>query len=387
MHSRSDKKIYHITLSALCMALGLVLPFLTGQIPEIGNMLLPMHLPIFLCGILCGIPYGAIVGLATPLLRSLIFQRPILYPTALSMAFELCAYGVLVALFVKLFRKKSAVTLYLSLLGAMLGGRLVWAITRVILLSLGDMPFSFEIFLTEGFVTALPGILVQFLLIPPLVIAIDSEYRRAFLKKKQLAVAKYTTADAANAIAEAILTKNSPQKQLTVAIEGRAASGKTTLAASLSEALTGHGISHIVAHTDDYLLPFDQRTPERMDKVGGHFDWARMKEEVLTPHLQKAPLTYRRFSCRTASFEEGVTYPSASVLIVEGAYSMHPELFTGYDVTVFCEVDRAKQKERVTARDGERASAFFTEWIPREERYFAALRPDLSVDFRIVMNR
>ena len=98
-------RVQKLTVSAMCMALGLVLPFLTGQIPEIGNMLLPMHLPIFLCGILCGAPYGAAVGALTPLLRSLLFSRPVLYPGALSMSFELCAYGALVGLFLFVFKK------------------------------------------------------------------------------------------------------------------------------------------------------------------------------------------------------------------------------------------------------------------------------------------
>ena len=184
MTFRNHKKIYRISLSALCMALGLVLPFLTGQIPEIGNLLLPMHLPIFLCGILCGIGYGAAVGFVTPLLRSLLFSRPILYPAAVSMAFELAAYGALVALFVKLLRRKTVLRLYASLIAAMLGGRVVWAITRIFLLALDDIPFSFAIFFSEGFATALPGILIQLVLVPALVVAIDPEYRKGFGKKK-----------------------------------------------------------------------------------------------------------------------------------------------------------------------------------------------------------
>ena len=77
-----------LALSAMFLALGLVLPFLTGQIPEIGNLLLPMHLPVLLCGLVCGWKYGLAVGFTTPLLRSMLFGMPTFYPSAVSMAFS-----------------------------------------------------------------------------------------------------------------------------------------------------------------------------------------------------------------------------------------------------------------------------------------------------------
>ena len=81
-----------LVLSAMFLALGLVLPFFTGQIPQVGSMLLPMHLPVFLCGLICGWQYGAAVGFVTPLLRMSLFGMPPLL-TAVAMAFELAAYG------------------------------------------------------------------------------------------------------------------------------------------------------------------------------------------------------------------------------------------------------------------------------------------------------
>lgn len=82
-----------LTWSAMFIALGLVLPFLTGQIPQFGNMLLPMHIPVILCGLICGWRYGAIVGFVLPLLRYALFGMPVLFPTGIAMSFELAAYG------------------------------------------------------------------------------------------------------------------------------------------------------------------------------------------------------------------------------------------------------------------------------------------------------
>jgi thiamine transporter ThiT len=93
MTKKTTKKM---VLSALFIALGLVLPFFTGQIPQIGSRLLPMHIPILLCGFVCGAPFGLAAGFITPLLRSLIFGMPPMMPTAVAMAFELAAYGLFV---------------------------------------------------------------------------------------------------------------------------------------------------------------------------------------------------------------------------------------------------------------------------------------------------
>ena len=83
----------NLVLSAMFLAIGIVLPFFTGQIPQIGKMLLPMHLPVFLCGLICGWQYGLAVGLILPVMRSSIFFMPAMFPTAIAMSFELAAYG------------------------------------------------------------------------------------------------------------------------------------------------------------------------------------------------------------------------------------------------------------------------------------------------------
>lgn len=160
-----------LTLSALFLALGLVLPFLTGQIPTIGSMLLPMHIPVLLCGFIVGAPYGLLVGVITPLLRSMIFGMPPML-TAITMAFELGTYGFISGyLYNKL--PKSMVNTYVSLIGAMLLGRIIWGIVSACIYGLES--FGFMAFIAGGFSNAIPGILLQLVLIPILIKLMDKK--------------------------------------------------------------------------------------------------------------------------------------------------------------------------------------------------------------------
>ncbi len=163
------KKIKNLTLSAFFLALGLVLPFLTMQIPEFGNMLLPMHIPVLLCGFICGWQYGLVVGFITPLLRSLIFGAPMMIPNALAMAFELATYGLVAGILYFLLNSKKAAT-YISLIGAMLAGRAVWGVVSYFIYNLlTEKAFTWEIFAGGAFLQAIPGIILQLVIIPPIV--------------------------------------------------------------------------------------------------------------------------------------------------------------------------------------------------------------------------
>ena len=171
------RKIIHghikrMTLSALFLAIGYVLPFLTGQIQTIGNMLLPMHIPVLLCGVVCGWQYGLGVGLILPLTRSLLFGKPILYPTAVSMAFELATYGAVIGLVWLLCKRKGLGAIYTSLVSAMLAGRAVWGIAQCALIGVGENGFTVTAFISGGFVKALPGIIIQLIILPPLILLI-----------------------------------------------------------------------------------------------------------------------------------------------------------------------------------------------------------------------
>lgn len=168
MNNSSTKKL---VLAGLFLALGLLLPSLTMQIPSIGTLLLPMHIPVLLAGFVLGGPYGLIVGLITPVLRSALFGMPPMFPGAVAMSFELAAYGLFTGLLYKALPKKNW-AVYVSLISAMLIGRLVWGTVRWVLLGLAQIPLTWEIFITEAFVNAIPGIILQLVLIPVLVIAL-----------------------------------------------------------------------------------------------------------------------------------------------------------------------------------------------------------------------
>lgn len=148
---RRRTNISHISLSAMMLALGFVLPFLTGQIPEIGNMFLPMHLPVFILAMISGPQCGAIVGFVLPLLRSLILGMPPLFPNAIAMSFELATYGLVSGLIYKLVKKQNIFTIYLSLLSAMIIGRGVWGLVDYILLSLNNTALTWQAFISGAF--------------------------------------------------------------------------------------------------------------------------------------------------------------------------------------------------------------------------------------------
>ena len=169
---KKHNEILRMVLAALCLALAYVMPFLTGQIPEIGSMLCPMHIPVLLCGFICGWPWGLAVGLIAPLFRSFTIGMPPLYPTAICMSLELAVYGAMSGwLHRRLPRKKPYI--YLSLLVAMLAGRLVWGGAMFVCLGIDGGQFTMAAFLAGAVVNAVPGIVAQIVLIPVLVMAAD----------------------------------------------------------------------------------------------------------------------------------------------------------------------------------------------------------------------
>lgn len=168
----SKFSVRRLTISAMLMAIGMLLPFLTGQIQHIGNMLCPMHLPVFICGMVCGPIWGLAVGATLPLLRSMVFGMPVLMPAAFAMAFELAAYGF-IAGFLRKKLPKTLGMLFVSLVCAMLLGRIVWGIVSVPIYGLASKAFSWQIFVTNGFMNAVPGMIVQLVAVPAIVTALE----------------------------------------------------------------------------------------------------------------------------------------------------------------------------------------------------------------------
>lgn len=179
-----NKKLQNLVLSAMFLGLGLVLPFFTGQIQQIGNMLLPMHLPVILCGFICGWKYGLVVGAVTPILRSAVFSMPVMYPSAIAMAFELAAYGFLVGFLFRNARWQCLKSLYRCLIISMLGGRVVWGFVMTVILGLGENGFTLTAFLTGAFLNAIPGIIVQLILVPAIMLALNKTHLVPFRNNK-----------------------------------------------------------------------------------------------------------------------------------------------------------------------------------------------------------
>jgi len=169
MKKLSTKKL---VLSGLLLALGLVIPFLTAQIPSVGSRLLPMHIPVLLCGFVCGWPYGLIVGFIVPVFRSMLFGMPPMLPTAVAMAFELATYGCMSGLLYKLLPQKNAY-IFVSLIISMICGRIIWGIVSFFLYGLSGTAFTWELFIVGSFLNAIPGIVIQIIIIPIVIIALS----------------------------------------------------------------------------------------------------------------------------------------------------------------------------------------------------------------------
>lgn len=167
-------KTRNLALSAMFLALAFIIPFATGQVPQINSVLCPMHIPIFLCGFMCGKGYGFVLGAVAPILRSVIFTAPIMFPTAIAMAFELAAYGFLSGLLYETLPKKN-INIYTSFLVSKILGRAAWGIAHFFLLGFDTGSYNISTFWTTGIVSALPGTAIQLLLIPPIIIIVKNK--------------------------------------------------------------------------------------------------------------------------------------------------------------------------------------------------------------------
>lgn len=180
--------ITKLCLASMFVALGWLMPFLSGQNTQMGNMLCLMHIPILVGGFLLGAKYGFVIGAVTPLTRFLLFGRPAIYPTALCMAFELAAYGMISGLLFGVLKKQQRIhevaAIYISLIAAMLGGRVIWGVSRAVCGVISQSAFTWKMFLTAGFVTAVPGMLIQLLLIPAMILTINKVMAHDTIQKR-----------------------------------------------------------------------------------------------------------------------------------------------------------------------------------------------------------
>ena len=152
-----------------------------------------------------------------------------------------------------------------------------------------------------------------------------------------------------------------------IAIDGRCAAGKTTLAAQIEKSVICN-----VVHIDDFYLPFSKRTKEIMAAPGGNIDFERFKDEILLPLKNGKDAAYRPYEAHKNIFLPGKRLSTALPTIVEGSYSCHPDLRAFYDYTIFLDISKNTQRARLFARSPESFERFEALWIPREESYFAA---------------
>jgi uridine kinase len=158
------------------------------------------------------------------------------------------------------------------------------------------------------------------------------------------------------------------KRSILIAIDGRCAAGKTTLAARLQEQCECN-----VIHMDHFFLRPEQRTAERMNTPGGNVDHERFLKEVLLPLSRREPFSYRAYDCKIQELTEAIQIDLKPVNIIEGSYSCHPSLYKYYDLTVFLTIDEEEQMCRIQCRNGPKAATQFREkWIPLEEDYFSA---------------
>lgn len=171
MRKSSTRKL---ALAGLFIALGIILPFFTGKIGPLGRAFLPMHIPVLIAGFVCGWPYGLVVGFLVPLLNSLLTSMPPMFPYAVVMSLELATYGLLTGLLYKLLPKKP-VYIYVALLISMLLGRVVWGLATMFFIGLDEGAFTWQLFMAGAFINAVPGIIIQIVIIPIIIIALERQ--------------------------------------------------------------------------------------------------------------------------------------------------------------------------------------------------------------------
>ncbi len=167
-------------------------------------------------------------------------------------------------------------------------------------------------------------------------------------------------------------------KPAIVAIDGRCASGKTTLAKLAAELMPCN-----VLHMDDYYKPIAQRAPDWETTPGGNIDYPRLQVEVFDAIAAGKAITCRVFDCGTQTLQAAQTLPQRPLTILEGSYCQHPTLREGYALKIFVTCRREEQLRRLRAREGEGIEGYLSRWVPMEDRYHAACQVEEHADILI----
>ena len=166
------------------------------------------------------------------------------------------------------------------------------------------------------------------------------------------------------------------EKHIVISIDGGSASGKSTLARNLANLLNAETV-----HCDDFFLPQQMRTEERLNEIGGNIHYERLKEEVIDKLRKPTVISYKVYDCSKNEFTQNKVLMNKKVIVVEGAYSCHPYLENYADFKIFLKVDEETQKKRILNRNGEdMLKRFINEWIPMENKYFKEFRIEAEAD-------
>lgn len=171
------KDLYRMVTTAVLLAIGMVLPFLTGQMQAFGKLISPLHIPVFICGLTCGPVWGAALGLVLPILRSVVFGMPRLMPTAVTMMGEMAMYGLITGLMdpilCRVLKRHRLWAMLLSLVIAMLAGRAAGGVVNAAILSAQGSGYSFAMFVASYFSSTLVGAAIHLVVVPVVVLALE----------------------------------------------------------------------------------------------------------------------------------------------------------------------------------------------------------------------
>lgn len=184
-----------------------------------------------------------------------------------------------------------------------------------------------------------------------------------------------------NRIKDKISVLLEANEKVVVAIEGSCASGKTTLAKEFSEEFDCN-----IIHMDDFFLPFEKRTPERLSEIGGNIDYERFSEEIVRNIRQDPPFSYGKFDCSSGTISHRIMVEPKKLTVVEGVYSMHPKFGEIYDFRIFLDITDETKISRLKKRSPEKLERFITDWIPKENLYFEAYKIKEKCDFVVDNN-
>lgn len=166
-----------------------------------------------------------------------------------------------------------------------------------------------------------------------------------------------------------------------IAIDGNSGAGKSFLACRIADRYDCN-----VFHMDDFFLPPEKKTADRLAEAGGNVDRERFLKEILNPVRNGAGFVYHRYDCRSLSMQESAIIQPKKLNVVEGAYSMHPDLFPFYDFSIFLGIEAEEQSARILNRSGPLLhKRFLEEWIPLENHYFSELKIKEKCDVAIMV--